>query len=398
MAVTTREFLKEATWTRQMVDRWLDSSARSWSEYEPELGYRLRDSVVRDGVDSSFTISQYAPTGERRMVNFADRPCRINSYGDSFTQCAQVSDGETWQEYLAAHFGEPIRNYGVGGFGVYQAYRRMLREEATPLAAGNVIFNVWSDDHFRSIYPLRWLHSDIDSFRKQKDIPSYAVWPFGTPPWAHLRLDTATGEFQEHENPYSTPQSLYQLTDVDHVYETYKDDFDLQAYLAQQRVTDVNVAVLQRMADALEMSADFSSPDAIAATGHDLLQRCALRSSMYVLDKARQFIRAEPKRFLVLLSYSSQDVLNMCNGLPRFDGLFVDYLEDGGFEFFDGLLAHQEDFGTFRGTPEEYVARYYIGHYSPRGDHFFAFAAKDAIVNWLDPKPLTYLAEGEPTL
>ena len=291
MAVTTREFLKEATWTRQMVDRWLDSSARSWSEYEPELGYRLRDSVVRDGVDSSFTISQYAPTGERRMVNFADRPCRINSYGDGFTQCAQVRDGETWQEYLAAHFGEPIRNYGVGGFGVYQAYRRMLREEATPLAAGNVIFNVWSDDHFRSIYPLRWLHSDIDSFRKQKDIPSYAVWPFGTPPWAHLRLDTATGEFQEHETPYSTPQSLYQLTDVDHVYETYKDDFDLQAYLAQQRVTDVNVAVLQRMADALEMSADFSSPDAIAATGHDLLQRCALRSSMYVLDKARQFIR-----------------------------------------------------------------------------------------------------------
>ena len=27
-------------------------------------------------------------------------------------------DGKTWQEYLAAHLGEPLRNFGVGGFGV----------------------------------------------------------------------------------------------------------------------------------------------------------------------------------------------------------------------------------------------------------------------------------------
>ena len=274
----------------------------------------------------------------------------------------------------------------------------MLREEATSLAAGNVILNVWSDDHFRSIYPLRWLHSDIDTFRKKKDIHGYEVWPFGTPPWAHLRLDPETGEFREYENPYSTPESLYQLTDVDHVHETFKDNFDLQAYLALQRVTDVNLVLLQRVVDALKMAADFTSPDATAATAYDLLLRCALRSSMYVLDRASEFTSAEGKSLLVLLSYSSQDVLNMCNGLPRFDGLFVDYLEDGGFEYFDGLLAHQEDFGTFSGTPEEYVARYYIGHYNPRGNHFFAFAAKDAIVDWLDPKPPTYRTDSEAAL
>ena len=30
---------------------------------------------------------------------------------------------------MAATLGEPVRNFGVGGFSVYQAYRRMLREE-----------------------------------------------------------------------------------------------------------------------------------------------------------------------------------------------------------------------------------------------------------------------------
>ena len=29
------------------------------------------------------------------MRLFADRPCRVNTYGDSFTHCDQVSDGET---------------------------------------------------------------------------------------------------------------------------------------------------------------------------------------------------------------------------------------------------------------------------------------------------------------
>ena len=65
----------------------------------------------------------------RKTINYADKKCRINAYGDSFTQCHQVSDGETWEEILAAHFGEPIRNFGVGGWSVYQAYLRMKREE-----------------------------------------------------------------------------------------------------------------------------------------------------------------------------------------------------------------------------------------------------------------------------
>ena len=101
-----------------MVGRFLDSGAYNGFAFDDELGYKLRDSCPKDGVDSSFTVARFQPGGEQLMLNFADRPCRINTYGNSFTQCSQASDGETWQEYLAAHFGEPIRNFGVGGFGV----------------------------------------------------------------------------------------------------------------------------------------------------------------------------------------------------------------------------------------------------------------------------------------
>ena len=38
----------------------------------------------------------------------------------------------------------------------------------------------------------------------------------------------------------------------------------------------------------------------------------------------------------------------------------------------------------------DYLKRYFIGHYSPVGNHFFAYLIKDRIVEWLDPKPITY--------
>ena len=36
------------------------------------------------------------------------------------------------------------------------------------------------------------------------------------------------------------------------------------------------------------------------------------------------------------------------------------------------------------------MKRYYIGHYSPAGNHFFAYALKDTLIEWLEPKPISY--------
>eukprot|EP01044_Picomonas_judraskeda_P018282 COSAG03_NODE_3596_length_1929_cov_15.327869_2_plen_221_part_00 len=101
-------------------------------------------------VVSADCVVQGPRTGCRKLVNTAGRQCRIHTYGDSFTHCDQVSDAETWQEYLAAHLQEPVENYGVGGYSVYQAYLRMRSVEATH-PARYVVLNVWDDDSFRNI-------------------------------------------------------------------------------------------------------------------------------------------------------------------------------------------------------------------------------------------------------
>jgi len=49
------------------------------------------------------------------------------AFGDSFCQCRGVQDNETWQAYLEARFGQRFLNFGVGGYGLDQAYLRYLR-------------------------------------------------------------------------------------------------------------------------------------------------------------------------------------------------------------------------------------------------------------------------------
>jgi len=156
---TFETYLRKSVVDKKTLDVFLDPKQLSWAKFDPITGYRLGNYMPRDGINQSSTISTTQSNGMRTAHAYVDKPCRINTYGDSFTLCHQVSDSETWQEYLAGHLGEPIRNFGMGGFGVYQAYRRMIREEQTDHGAKYLIFYIWGDDHVRSL--LRCRHAAI---------------------------------------------------------------------------------------------------------------------------------------------------------------------------------------------------------------------------------------------
>ncbi len=152
--VTFEEYVRGCTVPREVIAGFLQGPA--WAKFDPELGYVQRDYVRHDAMDHSSAIYTFRPNGARTSFLYADRKPRINTYGDSFTESEQVNDGETWQEYLAGHLGEPIGNYGIGGYGVYQAYLRMIREESTDHGAAYVIFYIWGDDPTRSILRCRY--------------------------------------------------------------------------------------------------------------------------------------------------------------------------------------------------------------------------------------------------
>lgn len=353
-----RESVRRFLYSRSQLDDWLAGKAFLFTKYDPELGYLHAPSGFRDGVDGSIAYYQYDPSGARRMIAHANKPCRINSYGDSFTHCDQVNDGESWQEVLAAHLGEPVRNFGISGYSVYQAYLRMKREERRS-PAEFIIFNIYDGDHYRS------LHS----------------WPrlLGTnpiqakPPTPFVKADPDAGEFVERPTLCPRGEDLYAFCDLDSAYSKVADDVALNWSVTHEWRKAHGAKDVPQFA--------FDDPD---------YTRRAIFASTRIVDKIEEFAARDKRRVMYVLSYSVESVRRRLNAVPRFDRAFVEFLVKRRLPYVDLLEAHAADYARCAPGVEAYLARHFIGHYTPLGNFFCAFALKDKLVRMLAPPPPSY--------
>ena len=388
---TFEEYLRESAVSRRTIDIFLDMEAPSWARFDPEVGYVLSNYMPRDGIHGSLTISTAAANGARTATAYADRPCRINTYGDSFTQCHQVSDGETWQEYLAAHLGEPIRNFGMGGFGVYQAYRRMRRIEEASDGAKYIILYVWGDDHFRSCMRCR-----LVTIRGWTEKHGAAMFHGNF--WANVEMDLESGRMTERDSLLPTRESLYRMTDPDFMAETMKDDLMVQLYILLQSLrtgdamTGFDEEKLNRLAEILGCRSLNGDPAERRDRAAALRDAYGFRATAYILDSASEYAAAAGKELMVVL-FCPVVTRQLIEEGRRYDQPVVDHIRRRGYRCFDMNLFHVEDFKSFNLSPADYWKRYSIGHYTPAGNHLFAYAIRQSVVDWLEPKPLTYRSE-----
>jgi len=382
------QYIRNSVLEKSEIDVFVDPQQNSWAKYDSELGYILGNDILPGAMDHSKYISTVRSDGARAMHMYENLPCRINTYGNSFTMCSQVSDGETWQEYLAAHIGEPVRNYGMGGYGVYQAYRRMIREEKTENSAEYMLFYIWGDDHSRSLLRCRY-------------VTFYPNWDnrggrrFHNNFWPHLEMNLETGQFAEKENLLPTSESMYKMMDPDFMFENTKDDMMLQmmTYLSKN-IDGLDRLRLQKLAGILDLPPiDFNNEDQLREDIIVLRHAYAFAATKYILKKVREFADLNNKKLLVVLFDPYKVTKSLIKDGTRYDQEIVDYLEDNNYYYFDMNVVHAEDYRSFNLSVGDYFKRYFIGHYKPAGNHFFAYSIKDKIVNWLDPKPITYRGE-----
>ncbi len=150
------------------------------------------------------------------------------------------------------------------------------------------------------------------------------------------------------------------------VYEHFKDDPIVKLIAAQEGATDVDREELTALARALDVRADLSSPVAVAETARAVHLAYALRTGIRVIEKALAYAQSNGKKMLILLSCAEDSVVRAYEGKPRLDQPVVDFLRSNDIRFVDGMDKHREDYRAFRLSPQEYVKRYYIGHYTPR--------------------------------
>jgi len=380
------EYIRETVPVRKEIDVFLNEI--SWAQFDPDIGYIMGNYMPHDGMDGSSTISTVQSNGARTSFMYKDRPCRINTYGNSFTQCHQVSDGETWQEYLAGHLGEPVRNFGMGGLGVYQAYRRMIREEKTDRGAKYIILYIWGDDHIRSLLRCRYML--IKGWNQQTNRSEGVGRMFHGNFWSNVEIDLETGELEEKENLLPAPKSLYKMTDPDWMYEALRDDLALQMYLYKNnQISDITVQRLKTLSKHLKCPVDLDG-DSLRPSVARLLEKYSFEATKYILTKAKEFVRTNDRKLMVIVFDPYGVTRPLLQGQSRHDQEIVDFLNQNDIDYIDMNLMHVEDFRSFDLSINDYFKRYFIGHYNPAGNHFFAYSIKNRIVGWLDPKPITY--------
>jgi hypothetical protein len=296
--ISFEEYIRSNIPSKTEIDVFLNET--SWAQFDPDVGYILGNYIPPDGMDSSSTISTVQPNGARTSFMYKDKFCRINTYGNSFTQCHQVSDGETWQEYLAAHLGEPVRNFGMGGFGIYQAFRRMVREESTQYGAEYVILYMWGNDHIRSLLRCRymlitkWIHRQ----NSKEGIGTMFHGNF----WSNIEMDLKTGQLVENKSFLSTPQSLYKMTDPDWMVDNLKDDLALQmALYAREKIKDIDTQKMKELSNYLNYDLDLQNQEIASKSVSKLLDKYSFAATKYILNKAREFANEKNKQLMIVL-------------------------------------------------------------------------------------------------
>lgn len=401
MALDMKKLLHLAAYHPKEIERVLDKK-RSFIRFDPEVGYVLLDYEFRDGMEgtrSSYVYEKHG--GHRKMINYAGSACRSNTYGDSYTQCAQVSDGETWQEVLAAHFREPIRNFGVGGYGVYQACLIAKRIEVTDLAAEYLILNIWDDDHLRNIDAARWIRVAWmcrDLPREGEGVSVCGdVYPVHGFPWAHVRYDLKKGGFLELPGLCRNEDDLRKLADKDFYYQTFKDDPVARLYCLREG-GEAPIVGLEELAEAFGIKVNLRDARTRASDAGRLHLTYGMRSTMFIVDKFASWAADNRRKLLILLSYDVPQVKTYLEKKERFDDEFLAYLKDRKYRYVDCLEKAREEYKDYKVPIDDFLLKFYIGragaqvfgHYNPAGNFWFAFAIRKELVDWLEPKPPAY--------
>ena len=341
--------------------------------YDPDLGCaHVKARHSGDGVNGTDTFYDYEPDGARRLLNCADRPARIHTYGDSFTHCDQVNDGETWQEHLAAHLQEPIRNYGVGGYSVYQAYLRMKVACASGLRSDYLILNIFDDDHYRNL--VSWI----------RHVGQGLTRPC-------LRVNVAADSCVEHGTPIGVATELRSMRDTEFLLATFGEDPLVYLALALQSTGGDALDFLEAACERLGVAVPGEAGDDIEAAEQKVFTEAALFSTRKVVGMVEELCDANRIQLLVVLSYGRNRMPEALEGKERFDQDFVAWLAGRGMPIVDMQACFKAEFDDSRCDLDSFMRRYYIGgHHTPLGNVLTAWNLVDAVAEWLDPGPDSY--------
>jgi len=114
---------KRPYFSTELLDKFFAES------FDSELGWCRKPNTSKQE-KGKYGVTKYHinEKGQRENSKHEQLPMLISTYGDSFTFCRQVNDNESFQWYLSELTQTNVLNYGVGNYGLDQAFLRLQRE------------------------------------------------------------------------------------------------------------------------------------------------------------------------------------------------------------------------------------------------------------------------------
>ena len=110
--------------------------------FDKDLGWARRPGTTgieqTEMGETTFLIDE---TGCRENPGWTGQSSDVAVFGDSFAFCRLVNDDETWPHALSKLLNTNVRNFGVGNYGIDQAFLR-VRREIPDLSADDIVMNV----------------------------------------------------------------------------------------------------------------------------------------------------------------------------------------------------------------------------------------------------------------
>ena len=144
--------------------------------------------------------------------------------------------------------------------------------------------------------------------------------------WSNIEIDLETGKLEEKENLLPTTESLYKMTDPDWMYEALSDDLALQMYLYKNsQISNIAIQQLKTLSKHLKCPVDFDS-DSLRPSVAKLLDKYSFEATKHILVKAKEFVRTNNKKLMVIIFDPYRVTRPLLQGGKRYDQEIVDFL------------------------------------------------------------------------
>jgi hypothetical protein len=160
--------------------------------------------------------------------------------------------------------------------------------------------------------------------------------------------------------------------------------------LANQNEGERALAYLEKACEGFGVTVPVGTEGSIEAAAQVVHAEAALFATRKVVELAERFCSDNEIELMFVLSYRQASIRSMLDGVERFDQEFVDWLKGRTHAVIDMGEAFKSEFDRSTLDPDTFLTKYYIGHHTPLGNSFTAWTMMETVVDWLDPKPLTY--------